>query len=76
MPYTLAIDQGTHATRAIVFDRTGSIVDRAEQPIQLHRLDEDRVEQNADEILQSVHRHAVGRGGLDGDPALDRCGLG
>ena len=56
MPYTLAIDQGTHATRAIVFDRTGSIVDRAEHPIQLHRLDEDRVEQNADEILQSVHR--------------------
>lgn len=55
MPYTLAIDQGTHASRAILFDAQGTIVDRAEQTIQLNRLGDDRVEQDADEILQSVH---------------------
>lgn len=54
MPFTLAIDQGTHATRALLFDRQGSIVDRAERSIQVNRLDDSRVEQDADEILQSV----------------------
>ncbi|MFW2371989.1 MAG: FGGY family carbohydrate kinase [Gammaproteobacteria bacterium] len=54
MTYILAIDQGSHATRAILFDAKGAIVDSAEQSIQLHRLDEHRVEQDADEILQSM----------------------
>ncbi|MCW8957282.1 MAG: FGGY family carbohydrate kinase, partial [Gammaproteobacteria bacterium] len=54
MTYTLAIDQGTHATRAIIFDQRGAILDQSEQTIQLNRLDDDRVEQDADEILQSV----------------------
>lgn len=54
MSYILAIDQGTHASKALLFDHQGVIVDRAEQSISLNRLDEERVEQDADEILQSV----------------------
>ena len=55
MHYTLVIDQGTHASRAILFDATGHRVEQHSQPIQLNTLDHQHIEQDAGEILQSVH---------------------
>jgi glycerol kinase len=50
----LAIDQGTHATRAFIFDRLGSIVASAQQRIELHRYARNEVEQDARQILASM----------------------
>jgi glycerol kinase len=52
----LAVDQGTHATRAIVFDRQGSLIASAQQPVALQRRNRDEVEQNASEILDSLRQ--------------------
>lgn len=64
----LAIDQGTHATRAIVFDAQGNALAQARQPVDLHRLSHDRIEQDAEEIRASL-RTVVER--VLADPALD-----
>ncbi len=53
-PLTLAIDQGTHASRALVFDARGGIVARGEREIALHRPQPDWAEQDGDEIVASV----------------------
>ncbi len=50
----LAIDQGTHSTRAIVFDQQGQLLARAQQSVALHAISHDEVEQSATEILQSM----------------------
>jgi len=50
----LAIDQGTHASRAIVVDATGTVVCGGEQAIGLVRPQPDRAEQDGDEIVASV----------------------
>jgi len=56
----LAIDQGTHSTRAIVFDARGGAVAQARQQIALQVRGQGEVEQDPDEIrtslLQVVHR--------------------
>ncbi|RTZ58961.1 MAG: glycerol kinase [Gammaproteobacteria bacterium] len=52
-PY-LAIDQGTHASRAIVFDGSGNIVSLAQREVALRRIKTGRVEQDPDQILASV----------------------
>jgi glycerol kinase len=54
MHYYLAIDQGTHSSRALVFDEKGNAVASASQTIDLQRLDTHRVEQSARQILASV----------------------
>lgn len=54
MKNILVIDQGTHATRAILFSAQGEVVDQAERRIGLHRIDHLQVEQDAREILDSV----------------------
>ncbi len=52
--YTLAIDQGTHASRACLFDPDGELIFQQQQAVDLHRLDHHRVEQDAAQILQTV----------------------
>jgi glycerol kinase len=52
--HTLIIDQGTHATRALLFDAAGQVVAAARQPISLTRLSADRIEQDGEEIRASV----------------------
>jgi glycerol kinase len=52
---TLAIDQGTHATRAIVFDGLGRPVASALRPVTLQVRSRAVVEQSPDEILDSLH---------------------
>ena len=51
----LAIDQGTHSTRAIVFDAGGRVVSMARQPVELLRLTRREIEQSPDEIRLSMH---------------------
>ena len=52
---TLAIDQGTHATRAIIFDQQGRPVASANRPVALQVHGRTVVEQSAEEILDSLH---------------------
>ena len=51
----LAIDQGTHSTRALIFDIKGRVVALARRPVTLLRHSQTEVEQSADEILESMH---------------------
>ena len=51
----LAIDQGTHASRALVFDARGEIVAHGEREIGLARPQADWAEQDGEEIVASVH---------------------
>ena len=50
----LVIDQGTHASRAAVFDETGQSHGIWLQEVSLSRIDRCRVEQDAGELLASV----------------------
>ena len=51
----LAIDQGTHSSRALVFDALGGIVARGEREVALVRPQPDWAEQDGEEIVASVH---------------------
>jgi len=72
-PLILAIDQGTHSTRAIVFDARGRVVAQARQAVALHARSRSEVEQDPEEILASLHQ--VVRRAL-ADPALAGCPVG
>ena len=50
----LALDQGGHASRAIVFDASGREVAEAFAPVSTYRSGTDRVEHAANEILESI----------------------
>ncbi len=52
---TLAIDQGTHASRALVVDRRGQVLAHGECGVALSRPQADRAEQDGDEIVASIH---------------------
>jgi glycerol kinase len=64
----LAIDQGTHATRAVIFDAQGRQVAMAQQAVDLHVLDNTRVEQAPEQILSSMQQ-VVGK--VLRHPAID-----
>ena len=51
----LAIDQGTHASRALVLDARGQIVAHGEKEIGLARPQADWAEQDSEEVVASVH---------------------
>jgi glycerol kinase len=52
----LAIDQGTHSTRAIVFDRHGGMVAKARQAVTLQALSHTEVEQDPQQLLDSMQQ--------------------
>lgn len=54
MDYTLAIDQGTHASRALVFDGHGRTVASRQLPVALIRPQPGRAEQDPGQLLASV----------------------
>ncbi len=54
-PLYLAIDQGTHATRAVVLDARGDVVRAGSCDIGLSRPAPDRAEQDGEEMVASVH---------------------
>jgi glycerol kinase len=53
-PLYLAIDQGTHASRAVVLDRRGRVLAAASKDIGLVRPQTDWAEQDGDEMVASV----------------------
>ncbi len=53
-PLYLAIDQGTHASRALVFDRRGQALSSATVAVSLSRPRDDWAEQDGDELVASV----------------------
>ena len=55
MTYYLAIDQGTHASRACLFDATGDLVYEYTKKIKIRRISGSNIEQDANEILDSVN---------------------
>jgi glycerol kinase len=56
----LAIDQGGHSSRAIAFDFQGVHVTEASRPIETVHGDEDRVEHDPRQLLQSVREAIAG----------------
>src|ERR1700712_2512591 len=66
--WVLAIDQGTSATKAVLVDRTGAVVDGASVPVSQHHPQPGRSEQDPLEIWGSVQR-AVGLLLADREPA-------
>ena len=55
MTYYLAIDQGTHASRACLFDEAGELVYEYTKKIKIRRISGSNIEQDANEILDSVN---------------------
>jgi len=59
----LALDQGGHASRAILFDAAGEKLDEAFAPIATHRdADGDIVEHDPAELIDSLRRVIAGVG--------------
>jgi len=52
--FHLGIDQGTQSSRAIIFDQDGSIITQAQIKVGIQILPNNFVEQDGNEILQSV----------------------
>jgi glycerol kinase len=50
----LAIDQGGHASRALVFDARGAVVARGLQEVHVSHPQPDRVEQDPEELIASI----------------------
>ena len=73
---TLALDQGSHSSRAVLFDAVGTQVASAHVPVGTHREGDDRVEQEPWELLQSLRTAALDA--CDGEVArgLPICGAG
>ena len=59
MSLVLAIDQGTHASRALVVDEAGRVVARGVREIALVHPQPDWAEQDGEEIVASIHDAAA-----------------
>ncbi len=55
----LALDQGGHSSRALVFDRQGNLVASAQYPVDTQFVESNRVEQDPVELLQSMVQAAT-----------------
>jgi glycerol kinase len=53
-PLVLAIDQGTHASRALVFDRRGQALSSGTAPVSITYPQADWAEQDGEEVVASV----------------------
>jgi glycerol kinase len=76
LKYYLAIDQGTHASRACLFDEAGRMVSEHTKKIQLRQISSTHIEQDANEILDSV-REVVAKllHQLNNQHAVVACGI-
>jgi len=54
-PSILGLDQGTHATKGILYDLNGNIITTKSVNISLNRISNESIEQNPEEILDSVN---------------------
>lgn len=74
----LALDQGGGSSRAIAFDRSGEVVASASVPVAERREGEDRVEQDPEELVDSLRaavRECVSSLGTDGASRIACAGL-
>jgi len=55
MEQILVIDQGTHASRCMVFTADGQLLAQTSHPVTIYRQGERIIEQNAEEILASIY---------------------
>jgi glycerol kinase len=76
-PHYLVLDQGSHASKALIFDAGGRIVASGEVPIATRRPRPGWVEHDADALVASVHGAIVAaRESMDsGDIELRAAGL-
>ena len=56
MTYYLGVDQGSHASRAVLFDDKGECVAAASLQVTTERYDNGYVEQDAGQLLTSVRQ--------------------
>lgn len=56
MDVILAIDQGTHASRSLLFDLSGRCLARTEQTVDLFDRGHSHVEQDAEQLLSSIQQ--------------------
>lgn len=54
MSYILVLDQGTHASRAIVFSLAGDIIEQTQTSVSLQQINQQIIEQDASELLESL----------------------
>ena len=54
MPYYLAIDQGSHASRALLFDDQGNVLSSHSKDVDVNRFNHGSVEHDAEQLLSSV----------------------
>jgi glycerol kinase len=78
MNYYLGIDQGSHSSRAVLFDDSGTVVAHAAQKVALNRNSTGHVEHDAVQLLDSV-THVIRQvlSGLDGQQLeqVAACGI-
>ena len=55
MEQMLVIDQGTHASRCMIFNADGQLLAQTSYPVNLYRQNNEFIEQNAEEILASIY---------------------
>ncbi len=69
--WLLALDQGGHASRALIFDKAGHVISQAQVPVATRLEGGDRVEHDADELAASLQQAADdacdGAHAVDGD---------
>jgi len=75
MPLILAIDQSTSATKAVLFDEQGTVVDRASRDHAQHCPAPQRVEHDADEIWANVQAVAAAVVSRNADRLHDIAGV-
>ena len=51
--YVIVIDQGTHSTRAIIYNREGAPIFESRESIDLNYVDKYKIEQDGNQILES-----------------------
>jgi len=55
MEQFLVIDQGTHASRCMIFNADGQLLAKTRYPVNVYRQGNEFIEQNAEEILASIY---------------------
>ena len=71
----LALDQGSHASRAVLFDPSGNELAQAHVPVATRHEGDDRVEQDPEELVRSLRTAAQDASDMLGDPVIVAAGL-
>jgi glycerol kinase len=78
MSYFLGIDQGSHSSRAVLFDGNGDVVEQASQKIVIERPVNGQAEYAAGQLLNSVEhvvRHVLDAFDMQNKEQVSACGI-